>query len=175
MTIFVTNINHETDEQPANPANAQLIGYAAGVRWYKAEVIPAEGRKPTPLEWEKGMLVLPAIRSVKQNTRRRIEYEVGDLHEIIADQARQIEALTALGVRIASDYLGGTPMDSNTKATYLARVESIIGALDSGALVLRGEGEDADDMLAKVMDRTDRINRIIKDDYLPRRDEFLNE
>lgn len=174
MTLFVIDPSHDDEPQAVAPTGAVSLGHAAGVRWYKYGSIPPEGREPTVSEREKAMLELPAIRTLKANARRRIEYEVGDLHEIIADQARHIEALTALGARMAADYLGGTQMSAETKSDYLARVEAIVGAMDSGSLMLRGEAEGADDMLMRLLDRTNRTNRIVIDEYLPRRDEVLS-
>lgn len=178
--IVIDRTPNDADE----PAEIQLpegtldLGSAGGLAWYKiphGEMAPAGSRAPTADELSGARLELPAVVSLKQSARRRIEREVGDVHEIIADQARQIEALTALGARMAADYLGGTQMDAETKASYLARVESIVSALDSGALTLRGEAGGPDDMLAKTLDRANRINRIIAEEYLPRRRKLLEE
>lgn len=176
MTLYViqpTESDADDGAQPPDPQGAQRLGHAAGVRWYQGNPVPAEGRAPTDDEMATAMLELPAIRSLKAAARRRIEAEVGDVHEILADQARQIEALTALVSRMAADYLGGTAMDETTKETYLERVEGVVAALDSGALTLRGDAEGANDMLEKVMARADRINRIVAADYLPKRDALL--
>jgi len=161
----------EPVEDQENPPNAQ--GWAAGVLWYQDADAPAGSREPTEQEMSAALLELPAIRQLKANARRKIEAEMGDLHEMVADQSKQIEALTVLVCRMAAEYLGGTVMDQVTKDTYLARVEMVVGALDSGQLVLRGGQEDTDDMLAKVLARTSRINQIVAEEYLPRRDEVL--
>jgi len=176
MPLFVIeSIDTTIDDAPRpSPQGAQSLGHAAGVRWYKGDPVPAEGRAPTEAELSTALLELPAIRQLKARARRRIESEVGDLHEIVADQAKQVEALTALVCRMAAEQLGGTAMDAATKATYLARVEMVVGALDSGALVLRGDQEGADDMLAKVLARTSRVNEIVGEEYLPRRNELLS-
>lgn len=175
MPLFVIEPLDTADDTPQpEPQGAQPLGHAAGLRWYKDTAIPSEGREPTDEEMSAALLELPAIRQLKAFARRKIEREVGDVYEILADQSRQIEALTALVCRMAADSLGGTVMDETTKAAYLARVESVVGALDSGALVLRGDAEGADDMLAKVMSRTSRINQIVAEEYLPRRNGFMS-
>jgi len=174
MPLFVIETPGDDEDSPLSaPQGAQAMGHAAGVRWYKAAAIPSEGREPTDEELAAALLELPAIRQLKSSVRRRIEREVGDLHEIVADQSRQIEALTALVCRMAADLLGGTPLSEDTRTTYLARVESVVAALDSGTLILRGDQEGADDMLAKVMGRTSRVNQIVGDEYLPRRNEVM--
>jgi hypothetical protein len=176
VTLYVIEpIESDDDTPPPEPQGAQRLGHAAGVRWYQGSSVPAEGRPPTDDEMATAMLELPAIRSLKAAARRKIEAEVGDVHEILADQARQIEALTALVSRMAADYLGGTAMGEATKEAYLARAEHVVAALDSGALTLRGDAEGANDMLEKVMARADRINRIVAADYLPRRNALLND
>jgi hypothetical protein len=161
----------EPIEDQENPPGSQ--GWAAGVLWYRDTDAPEGSREPTEQERAAALLELPAIRQLKASARRKIEAEMGDLHEIVADQAKQIEALTALVSRMTADYLGGTTMDDTTKATYLARVEMVVGALDSGQLVLRGDQEGTDDMLVKVMARTSRINQIVGTEYLPRREGVL--
>lgn len=179
-SLIVIKRNTDTDE-PSEiqlPEGALPLGDAAGLSWFKiphGALAPSGSRAPTTQELERARFELPAVRQLKQATQRRIEAEMGDVHELLADQARQIEALTALVCRLAAEHLGGTAMSEATKAAYLARAEHVVAALDSGALTLRGDAEGADDMLAKVMGRTDRINRIIADEYLPRRRALLEE
>ena len=174
MPLFVIESAIETeDERQPDPEGAQALGHAAGVRWFKAPTIPKEGRAPTDEELMIANLDLPSIRNLKASTRRKIEAEVGDLHEIVADQAKQIEALTLMLCRLSAEYLGGTTMDAGTKETYLARVETVLGAIEQGHLVLRGDLEGTDDMLQKTLSRTNRINEIVGSEYLPRRNGVL--
>lgn len=175
MPLFVIDpISADDDTPPPEPHGAKPMGHAAGVIWYRAGTVPAEGREPTAAEMSAALLELPAIRQLKASVRRKIEAEAGDVYELLADQSRQIEALTALTCRLAADLLGGTPMSDTTKQLYLTRVERVVQALDSGGLALRGNAEGADDMLAKVMQRTSRINQIVAENYLPRREELLS-
>jgi hypothetical protein len=179
-SLIVINRNTDTDE----PTEIQLpegtlpLGDAAGLSWFKiprGALAPSGSRAPTAEELARARLELPAVLRLKQAARRRIEAEIGDLHEIVADQARQIEALTALVSRMAAEFLGGTSVPPDTRQAYLARVETIVTALDSGALTLRGDLEGADDMLMRLLARANRINEIIGADYLPRRDALLEE
>ncbi len=172
-----------TNDDPENPLEIQLpegtlaLGHAAGVEWHRlaeGSLVPGGARAPTEEELDAALLELPAIRRLKEAARRRIEREVGDVYEILADQARQIEALTALVSRMAADYLGGTAMDEATKGTYLQRVETVLAALDSGGLTLRGDMEGADAMIMRVLGRANRINEIVGQDYLPRRNALLS-
>jgi len=114
------------------------------------------------------------VRQLKASARRRIEAEAGDIHDIVADQARQIEALMALAVRLGQVVLGGETLDPDVQHRYLDRIAPLAQALDNGSLTLRGDLEDPDAMLARMQARTDRINDIIAAEYLPRRAELLN-
>lgn len=178
-TLIVIDRTNDDPESPLEiqlPEGTQSLGHAGGVEWHRlpeGAILPGGTREPTDDERMMARLALPAVRQLKASARRRIEAEMGDLHELVADQSKQIEALTALVCRLAADQLGGTPMSEEAKATYLARVEMVVGALDSGALVLRGDAEGPDDMLAKVLARTSRINQIVAEEYLPRRDGVL--
>lgn len=177
IVIDRTNDDPESPLEIQLPEGTQRLGFAGGVEWHRlpdGEQMPGGARAPTGEQLAAARLELPAIRQLKASTRRRIEAEVGDVHEILADQARQIEALTALVSRMAAEYLGGTAMDEATKATYLQRVEAIVGALDDGSLTLRGDMEEADVMIMTALERSNRINEIVGNEYLPRRNEVLS-
>lgn len=176
MPLFVTETSNDLEDTgpPVTPEGAVPLGQAAGLRWYRADRVPTEGRTPTTDEVSTAMLELPAIRSAKAAARRRIASEVGDLHEIIADQAKQIEALTVMLCRLSAEYLGGTAMTDDQRTRYLTRVETVLGAIETGGLTLRGDVEAADDMLQKTLARTNRINQIIADSYLPQRSRLID-
>lgn len=175
MPLFVIDqpADEEESAQPA-PAGAEAIGQAAGVHWYRDTTIPAEGREPTDDELAAALLQLPAIRQLKQMARRRIEAEVGDVYDLLADQGKQIEALTALVARMAVEYYGGEAASEETRANYLARSQAVVDALDSGGVSMRSDAEPAYDMIMRALNRSGQINRIIADDYLPRRDQVLS-
>lgn len=178
-TLIVINAQHDDDEQPviALPGGSLALGEAAGLNWYripKGEAAPEGSRAPTEAEINRAKLELPAIRALKANARRRIEGEIGDLHEIVADQARQIEALTALVCRVSADYLGGAEMPAEVREAYRERAVAVVSALDSGALTLRGSLEDPVDMIMRLLARSNRINEIVAEEYLPRRDGVLS-
>ncbi|MAO57800.1 MAG: hypothetical protein CL549_15700 [Alcanivorax sp.] len=145
--------------------------------WYRipeGATAPAGTRTPTEGELGTARLDLPPVRQLKAAARRRIEAQAGDLHDIVADQARQIEALMALTVRLGQVVLGGEQLDSDVQQRYLDRITPLAHALDDGALTLRGDLEDPDDMLARMQARADRINDIIAEEYLPRRNDLMS-
>lgn len=101
----------------------------------------------------------------KQTLRKNIADEVGDLHDLLADQAKVIEFLFVLTARMAEEYLGGNTIPSAKKTEYLARVQAVTGALDAGGVTLRGDFTDPDTMLGEVIARTDTINTLVKTKY----------
>ena len=159
-------------EEESAPPNS--LGWAGGVAWYRDADAPEGSHEPTADEMAAANLELPAIRNLKASTRRKIEHEVGDLHEVIADQAKQIEALTVMLCRLSAECLGGTTMSDAEKMKYLVSVETVLGAISTGQLTLRGDLEGADDMLQKTLSRTNRINEIVGSEYMPLRDEVFN-
>lgn len=168
MPLFVIKpTDTNDDERLPDPEGAKALGYAAGLRWYKADAVPPEGRAPTRSEFAIASIDLPAIKNLKSSARRKIQAEVGDVYEILADHSKQIEALTVMVCRLSAEYLGGTAMTEEERQKYLIRVESVLGAISAGHLTLRGDLEGADDMLQKTLERTDRVNRIVGDEYLP--------
>lgn len=165
-----------TDTALALPDGTQPLGHAAGVQWYRIPVgatAPAETREPTADELAIAKLELPAIVQLKASARRRIREEIGDIDDVVADQARQIEALTALSVRLAQVVLGGEVLNPAVATRYYDRITPVAQALDSGTLTLRGDMEGAAEMLARMLDRANRTNQIIGEHYLPKRDEVL--
>tara|TARA_E500000305_G_C3947050_1_gene200320 strand:- start:139 stop:678 length:540 start_codon:yes stop_codon:yes gene_type:complete len=159
------------------PPESRRLGAAGGLDWYRipeGATAPAGTRAPTDAELNSARLDLPPVRQLKASARRRIEAEAGDIHDIVADQARQIEALMALAVRLGQVVLGGETLDPDVQHRYLDRIAPLAQALDNGSLTLRGDLEDPDAMLARMQARTDRINDIIAAEYLPRRAELLN-
>lgn len=172
MPLFVIE-QGDAEERPAVPIGATALGQTRGLYWYQAAEMDSDGRLPTREELARANIELPAMRAAKEHARRKIKEEMGDLHEIVADQSKQIEALTVLLCRLTAEMLGGAAMSDATKATYLARSEAVLTALDSGALRLRGDMEGADDMLQRMLHRTNRINQIIEAEYLPLRQNVI--
>lgn len=110
----------------------------------------------------------------KQVLRGKIEHQVGDLHDLLADQAKTIEFLFVLVSRMADDYLGGNAISPAKKAEYLSRVQAVTAALDANAVTLRGDFTNPDAMLAEVMGRTDAINNLVKTEYAEKINALVN-
>jgi len=167
--IYVTR----PEEDQEHPPSAERLGWAAGVVWIESESDPGEPwRAPTAQEFDAAKRELPALRTLKQAVNRRIEREVGDLHEVVADQARQIESLTMLVTRLVSEIWGEHDVPGPIKAAYTARAQAVLDAVDAGDLHLRGDYEDPEAMIQRIQQRASRINEIVGE-YLPKRDAIL--
>lgn len=110
----------------------------------------------------------------KQAVRKDIEENVGDLHDLIADQSKTIEFLFVLVARMAEEFLGGSVIPEAKRTEYLARIQAVTAALDANTITLRGDFTNPDVMLEEVMGRTDAINKIVKSKYAEKIDALVN-
>jgi hypothetical protein len=113
------------------------------------------------------------VSIAKRVVRERIETEVGDLHDLVADCMRLCEFSLALSLRVSHEVFSGERMPDETRTAYAQRVETVLGALDSGDVVLRGDLEDPDAMIMRLMERYTRISQLLADLYKPRIAELL--
>lgn len=107
------------------------------------------------------------IELQKDNLRKLIEAEVGDLHDLVADSMRLNEFALALCLRVSHEVLTGTPMSEGHRSAYTDRVESALEAIDNGSVLLRGSIEEPTEMMQRLMMRHTRINELVRDYYKP--------
>lgn len=112
--------------------------------------------------------------AIKQSVRNQIHKEVGDIEDLIADQGKMIEFLLMLTCRMGEEYLGGDPIPADKKAAYLGRIHDVLGAVDTGKILLRTTMEDADTMVYRLMRKQDHINHIVKETYLSKIKELVD-
>lgn len=105
--------------------------------------------------------------------RRIIEEEVGDVHDLIADNMRMTEFALMMTLRVGREQLGGTPMTADEKSRYLERVDAVLAAVDTGDLLIRGDVENAENMMARLMPRYSRLNVLVRDEYKAEIDKLL--
>lgn len=111
--------------------------------------------------------------ALKQGLRQRISLDVGDLHDLIADQSKMLEMIYAMLSRLTVEILGGTQMEATTRDKYLQRASAVVSAMDSGAVTLRGNFEDMDQVLQVIMQRQSHINELVRDDYVVKLTELV--
>lgn len=105
----------------------------------------------------------------KLNTRNRIEVEVGDSYDLIADLSKRISMLERLVMRLAGEILSGTPMPEAYSTTYLQIVESYLYAVDNNLFVDRTDLEDSAELFNRLMARFGTITQIVKEEYFDRK------
>lgn len=90
---------------------------------------------------------------LKAELRKQLDISVGDLADIVADQSKLNEFALVLLLRLTADYFGVQKMSDEVKATYQARVMSVLSAIDSGDLLIRGEFDNPDNMITEIAPR----------------------
>lgn len=101
----------------------------------------------------------------KQFARMKIE-EIGDVYDLLADAMKLIEFNMMLTARLAGDLWGTHPIDTTTKATYADRNGAFLDAVSTGGITLRGDFDDMNVLMNKLMSRYSHINTIVRDHYV---------
>lgn len=116
---------------------------------------------------QKDILRKQAVANLKkEELRKNIEMNVGDVHDLIADAMKLIEFNIMLTSRLAADYFGTTTFDATLKQEYATRNQQFLDSVENGSVYLRANFEDANDMLIKLMTRYSQIQHMVKDDYV---------
>ena len=101
----------------------------------------------------------------KHFARTKIE-AVGDVYDLVADAMKLIEFNMMLTARLAGDLWGTNPIDATKKAEYAERNKAFLDAVETGAITLRGDFEDMDTVMARLMGRVSTINELVRDHYV---------
>ena len=108
---------------------------------------------------------LKAVRPHKAFTRMKVE-DIGDVYDLIADAMKLIEFNMMLTARLAGDLWGTNPIEEAKKAEYAGRNKAFLDAVEAGAITLRGDFEDMDTVMARLMGRVSTINELVRDHYV---------
>lgn len=163
-------------------APATLLAEIDGWRYVSVPDGAVMPEQPEEIRWQAATVTPELLEQLKRSrpvdvaktaVRRRIEVEVGDLHDLVADCMRLCEFSLALGVRVSHEVLTGEAMDTAVRDAYTQRVAAVKGALDSGEIVLRSDLEDPTEMMTRLMERYTRITQLVGDHYQPTIDELL--
>lgn len=147
------------------PDGLEMPAQPEGIQWQSVD-------QPSDALMEQLKRARP-VAIAKDVVRRRIELEVGDVHDMVADSMRLCEFAIALSVRVSHEVLTGEQMDPAVREAYTDRVSTVKDALDSGALVMRSDLEDPTQMMQRLMMRYTKINDLIAESYKPAVDELL--
>ena len=104
-------------------------------------------------------------RPNKSFARMKLE-DVGDMQDFIADAMKLIEFNMMLTARLAGDLWGTNPIEESKKAEYAGRNKAFLDAVEAGAITLRGDFEDMDTVMARLMGRVSKVNELVRDHYV---------
>ena len=104
-------------------------------------------------------------RPNKSFARMKLE-DVGDVQDFIADAMKLIEFNMMLTARLAGDLWGTNPIEEAKKAEYAGRNKAFLDAVEAGAITLRGDFEDMDTVMARLMGRVSKVNELVRDHYV---------
>jgi len=101
----------------------------------------------------------------KEFARMKVE-DIGDVYDLIADAMKLIEFNMMLTARLAGDMWGTNPIAEDKKALYAARNKGFLDAVEAGAITLRGDFDDMDALMTRLMSRYSQINEVVRDVYV---------
>lgn len=122
-----------------------------------------EFQEVTLTDTEKELLKLQ--RPHKEFARMKLE-SVGDVQDFVADAMKLIEFNMMLTARLAGDIYGTNPIDATTKEVYKARNKAFLDAVDAGLITLRGDFDNMDVVMARLLSRVSKTNEIVRDNYI---------
>lgn len=108
---------------------------------------------------------LKALLPHKEFVRMKVS-DIGDIEDLIADAMKLIEFNMMLTARMAGDVYGTNPIDPMTKEVYKARNKAFLDAVDAGQVTLRGDFDNMDVVMARLLERVSKTNQIVRDNYI---------
>ena len=108
---------------------------------------------------------LKALLPHKEFVRMKVS-DIGDIEDLIADAMKLIEFNMMLTARLAGDLYGTNPIDTTTKEVYKARNKAFLDAVDAGQVTLRGDFDNMDVVMARLLERVSKTNQIVRDNYV---------
>lgn len=108
---------------------------------------------------------LKALLPHKEFVRMKVS-DIGDTKDLIADAMKLIEFNMMLTARMAGDLWGTNPIDAATKEVYKARNKAFLDAVDAGQITLRGDFDDMDTVMARLLTRVSTINTLVRENYV---------
>lgn len=105
-------------------------------------------------------------RPDKPFARMKISKQIGDEQDLIADAMKLIEFNIMLTARLAGDIWGTNPIDEAKKTEYAERNKAFLDAVDAGAVTLRGDFENMNIVMQRMLERVSKTNQLVRDNYV---------
>ena len=147
------------------------LGEVDGFTYVYAPNISAQDER---LGWQEAMMDDALKNSLRQSfvfsnqkhfARKKIE-AVGDIYDLLADAMKLIEFNMMLTARLAGDLWGTNPIEETKKSEYAGRNKAFLDAVGAGAITLRGDFDDMDTVMARLMGRVSKVNELVRDHYV---------
>lgn len=133
------------------------------------EQAPEIDFRPEPQLDEETRLALRAQRTCafqKEQAREKIEMDVGDVLDLMADMGQLIEFAVIAVSALCADRSGAVPMSQETIKDYGLRGAAVLQAVSAGKLMLRSSYEAPEKMITTIMPRYSRVQEIVRDKYI---------
>lgn len=105
----------------------------------------------------------------KYIARARIDKEVGDLPDLLADVSKRLALNERLLMRLLSELLPTLAADSYVKSAYGDMIAQYIAMVDDGTIVDRVDYEDPNSLFSELTTKGKRIGNIVNEDYLSKK------
>jgi len=102
----------------------------------------------------------------KDLARERIELDVGDVLDIIADLGQIVEFAVFAVCKLFADKSGAVTLTEDEIKAYGERSAAVLAGVKSGDLLLRSTFETPEKMITTIMPRYSHIQQIVRDYYI---------
>lgn len=107
------------------------------------------------------------IEIKKAKIRKRIDEEVGDVYDLLADTSKRLAMLERLTMFVLHDYLNNVPLSDERNSLYSYLVQQYIDSIESFTVKNRVDLENPEELFNKLAQRSNRIADIfIEENYL---------
>lgn len=101
--------------------------------------------------------------------RYKIDAEVGDFYDLIADAYKQVNILTGLVLRMFLDKYNYREIPDSIFQGYVSFAKDYLDAVDAGLYKDRADIENPMEMIPRLMNRNNKIAEIVKTEYLDKK------
>jgi hypothetical protein len=107
-----------------------------------------------------------ALKLMKKfNIRARIESEVGDVYDLLADLAKRVSLVERPTLVALNDLMTTGTIAQTTKDAYAALIGQYVTGVSTGALSDRTDLEVNTELFARMTARYQKIHDIVKEEY----------
>jgi len=102
----------------------------------------------------------------KQILREHLEESAGDIYDMLADCMKMAEFSLMLTSRLAADYFGTEELTEEKRQEYSQRNQAFLDAVNSGSVTVRGDIDDPNEVLFRIMGRYSAVQNQVEKEYL---------